>query len=165
MTDDAIRRILWRCIWQARGSAPVDADYAYWVPMWPGLVARGVEINHPNYGEDRVLGWQAEGADAPTFGPFAHPPSLPHAVPPYPGDAAPPDTPPDTVPPLPSSVDARLAAVEAQLQILNGSFSALTDALVAIRAPTYYGTLDLPKWLSSGSVVLTTTAPAKVILP
>jgi hypothetical protein len=158
MTEDQIRRVLWRCIWQSRGSAPVAADYAYWVPMWPGLVARGVEINHPNYGEDRVLGWQAGGTDVAAYGPFANPPSAPHAVPPYPGDdVAPPvvDPPPT---PSPSSVEARLTAIETQLTIVHGTISALTDALVAVRAPIYEGTLDFPAWLSNGQIVLTPKA-------
>jgi hypothetical protein len=77
----------------------------------------------------------------------------------FPAEAAPPVDPPVIgVPPAPTSVEARLTAIETQLTIFNGTISALTDALVAIRAPIYAGTLDFPKWLSNGQIVLTPKA-------
>lgn len=129
MTEDQIRRILWRCIWMSRGEAPVDADYAYWIPMWPGLVARGVEINHPNYAEDRVLGWQAGGADVARFGDYANPPTPYHAVPPYPGDVVPPVVVPPG--PGPTASDVILAA----FQLLEQKIDAVAAAVQAITPP------------------------------
>jgi hypothetical protein len=70
----------------------------------------------------------------------------------------PPVVDPPIVPPVTSAVEARLAAIEAQLTIFHGTIAALTDALVAVRAPTYTGTLDLPQWLSNGKIVLTPQA-------
>jgi hypothetical protein len=46
-------------------------DASYWARQWPGLVARGQELNDPQYAEKRLLGWQAGGADVATAGPFA----------------------------------------------------------------------------------------------
>jgi len=156
MTEDAIRRILWRCIWMSRGEAPVDADYAYWVPMWPGLVARGVEIGHPNYGEDRVLGWQAGGADVARFGAYADPPTAYHLVPPYPGDdSGPVILPPVVAPPipLPTPVDVLLEAYKR----IEGKLDAVLAAIAAVKAPTYEGTVQVP-YLGTGKVTLTPKA-------
>lgn len=148
MTEDQIRRILWRCIWMSRGSAPVEADYAYWVPMWPGLIARGIEINHPNYGEDRVLGWQAEGADAARYGDYATPPTAYHTVPPYPGDTADPPIPdagpsPEMV--MLSLVLKRCDELEALIQAWHVAF------------PGYDGTVQVP-YLGTGKISLTPKA-------
>jgi hypothetical protein len=50
-------------------------ELGYWAGKMPELVARGVEINHPNYAWDRLIGWQAGSQDAPRYGPFAQPPN------------------------------------------------------------------------------------------
>jgi hypothetical protein len=70
------------------GAYPREAngfDYAYWTGKKRELYDRGVELsyrgtsNSPDFGFnyfwDKLIGWQATGADAPTFGPFANPPS------------------------------------------------------------------------------------------
>jgi hypothetical protein len=70
------------------GAYPRDAnadDYAYWNGHKRELYDRGVELRFKgtcnsgdsgfDYFWDRLIGWQATGADAPTFGPFANPPS------------------------------------------------------------------------------------------
>lgn len=76
------------------------------------------------------------------------------------------DPPPVVDPPAPATtVQAQLDAMRQQLTMFNGTISALTDALVALRIPPLYGTIDLPKWLSSGAVVLTTTPPPKKATP
>ena len=54
---------------------PSALDFTYWRQEMPGLVARGVEIRHPNYAWDRMIGWQAGPVDAPMYGPFAQPPN------------------------------------------------------------------------------------------
>ena len=54
---------------------PEPLDYSYWRAEWPGLVARGVEINVADYAWKRLIGWQAGGADVARYGPFATPPN------------------------------------------------------------------------------------------
>jgi hypothetical protein len=54
---------------------PSSADFSYWTPMIPGLVAHGVDIKRPNYPWDRLIGWQAGPQDAPKYGPYAQPPN------------------------------------------------------------------------------------------
>jgi len=63
--------------------APTEADWAYWRGVMPGLNARGLEIRYGGddaaagrrYAWDRLIGWQAGGADVPAFGPYANPPN------------------------------------------------------------------------------------------
>ncbi len=84
MTPDQIRRIVWTLEWQCYGKDRGDAEY--WIGKWPELVARGIEINHPNYAEHRVMGMGAGGSDIPTYGPYSPMQSpLYGPVPPYPG--------------------------------------------------------------------------------
>lgn len=136
MTDDQIRRAIWNCKWMAYGVAPTDVDYNYWAPMWPGLVARGVEINHPNYAEDRCLGWTSgepiADADRAKFGPYAVPQTPYHDVPPYPGAVAPPVvTPPATDPTQPSVPDMDLAVRLGQFETLLGEIAVKQTAMDA----------------------------------
>lgn len=138
MTDDQIRREIWKGKWAAYGHEPTDQDYAYWVPLWPALVARGVEINRPNYAMDRLIGWTSgepiADADRALYGDYAVPPSPFHDVPPYPGDEVTP-VPVPVPPPIVPSVDivAELAAIKAMLQALSEK-----------PAPNYQGSGTIP---------------------
>lgn len=162
MTEDSIRRIVWRCIWMARGEAPVEGDYAYWVPLWPGLVARGVEINHPNYAEDRVLGWQAGGADVARFGPYSISMLPYHDVPPYPGDVVPPVVDPPLNPPAPGD----WLLLEQQIAALRIDVGHLVDVITILankptptpKAPLYEGSVSA-RW-PIGTIKITLTPQA-----
>lgn len=142
----------------SRGEAPTDIDYAYWIPLWPGLVARGVEIAHPNYAEDRVLGWQAGGADVARFGDYAVPPTPYHAVPPYPGDVDPPAVDPPYNPPAPGD----WLTLEQQIGALRIDVAHLMDVIGQLAntpprpAPVYTGTVQVP-YLGSAAITLTPT--------
>lgn len=94
-TDAQRREVIRRAKLQAYGVEPNAADYTYWVPLYPGLQARGVEIHIANYAWLRLIGWQATGPDMPFYGPFADPPSalLPFNVPVTPPVVVPPPVP------------------------------------------------------------------------
>jgi hypothetical protein len=110
-------------------------------------------LGDPPYWWKRMLGWQAGGDDVARFGLYAVPPSPWHetATPPVVGD-------PPVVDPTSATLEARLTAIATQLVMLNRSFSALTDAIIGVHAPTYEGTVAIPSWLGTGKVVLTPKA-------
>lgn len=126
-----IKKIIWTCSWESTGHAPSDRDYEYWLAKWPELVARGQEIGIPDYAERRLLGWQATGADAPKYGPYATPPSAVHEVPPFP-DEPPPVPAPPIVAPLPPPVD--LAPVLARLDQLDHEVADVKSTMQAEHA-------------------------------
>jgi len=106
LTDKQIRDQVWQASWMTQGRGPADGDYAYWVPKWPELEARGLELGDPEYAFNRLLGKGATGADVPPFGAYANPPSAYRSVPPSPWadtPAPPRDPPPDPPPDPPAS--------------------------------------------------------------
>jgi hypothetical protein len=84
LTDKQIRDQLWKASWMTQGRGPADGDYAYWVPKWAELEARGLELGDPEYAFNRLLGKGATGADVPPFGAYANPPTSYRSVPPSP---------------------------------------------------------------------------------
>jgi hypothetical protein len=184
-SDPAFVRLIVRAgITDAGDREPTDVDYNYWVPMWPGLEARGVEIRHPHYGWDRLIGWQAGGADKPHYGPFADPPNQGPVngwLTPFvdvEGSQAPAGDPPPTGPGTPPAVQTALDAITQQLvhleQLVKDAddsnaaryrkLSAQIDALTSVAAgvgvsPIYSGSLPFPKWLGGPFSIVLTPAP------
>lgn len=87
MTAAEIDREIYVAKWQTEGADPNERDYVYWREKAQELIARGIEINFGGgadpgraYMREKLIGWQATGADLPTYGPYAVPPSPFHAV-------------------------------------------------------------------------------------
>jgi len=117
MNELEIKQSIWRGVWGARGSAPTSADFAYWLSVWPGLEARGRELNDPDYAWNRLIGKGAGGADVAAFGPFAAPPSPLHLVPALPPELrGEPPAPPPIEPGL--ELATRLENLEAAIMSL-----------------------------------------------
>jgi hypothetical protein len=145
MTEQETRRQIWIGTWRSKGHAPEDGDYVYWLREYPGLLARGLEIGYrsPNpdsdYAMDRLMGWQATGADVPPFGPYANPPTPYHFGPAFPVTAT--DPPPvDGPPPVDPGSDPHVLAV---MLAISARLDAI-DAKLAQRAqspPNYTGHL------------------------
>ena len=134
LTDKQIRDQVWKASWMTQGRGPADGDYAYWVPKWPELEARGLELGDPEYAFNRLLGKGATGADVPPFGAYANPPSAYRSVPPSPWADTPapppsgnpqPDPPPNPDPP---------ADTAGGLELLLASLSRIVDGVEKLAA-------------------------------
>jgi len=111
-------------------------DDGYWNALY---------LQDPDYAWRRMLGWQAEGGpDQAAFGAYAVPPSPWHGTVVVPPVVVPPPI------PLPTPVDVLLEAYKR----IEGKLDAVLDAIAAVKAPTYEGTVQVP-YLGTGKVTLT----------
>jgi len=134
LTDKQIRDQVWKASWMTQGRGPADGDYAYWVPKWPELEARGLELGDPEYAFNRLLGKGATGADVPPFGAYANPPSAYRSVPPSPwADTPPPPRPVDPPPDPPPNTDPPDGAASGLLQLL-AAVERIVDGVEAMAA-------------------------------
>lgn len=126
MTPAEIDREIYVAKWQTEGHDPDERDYAYWREKAPELIARGIEINFGGgadpgraYMREKLIGWQATGADLPTYGPYAVPPAPFHALPAEPTPVEPqPNNPPAPVYGDIQDVLAVVNRIEVKLELL-----------------------------------------------
>lgn len=120
---------------------PRGGELGYWAGKMPELVARGVELNHPHYEWDRLIGWQAGPQDKPAYGPYAQPPNsgppggwtLPLLdVPPTAPVVDPVGDPPFAPSPSPSIEPDVAGELLATLKRINISLVVVVDALQAL---------------------------------
>lgn len=93
MTKTEIDREIYVAKWQTEGRDPNGADWAYWREKAPEMIARGYELNYRSptdpsitdagraYFRERLIGWQAQGADLPSYGPYSARDVAFHSVP------------------------------------------------------------------------------------
>jgi hypothetical protein len=138
ITDDLIAAGIY-------GAYPREAtagDFNYWNGKKQELYDRGVELNYRGYlhaGDpgvdyffDRLIGQGAGGADAPTFGPFATPPSplrVKQATAPEPQP-----TPTPTPTPAPEVLSTELRDLIDAIDLASTNIAALQDDVRALSA-------------------------------
>jgi hypothetical protein len=114
------RELVRTCLWQSENREAGEQDYYYWtVEKKAEMEERAIQLNMPDYCVKRLLGWQKD--PPPPFGPFAVPPTPPHAVP---GEVVP--DPPPPVTPLP---EVDLGPVLEKLGELEGAVKELKTIL------------------------------------
>lgn len=157
MTPTDIDREIYVAKWQTEGHDPDERDYAYWREKAPELIARGIEIHFGGgadpgraYMREKLIGWQATGADLPTYGPYAVPPTPFHAVP---SDVPVPTPTPVPEPPAPVYGDIQdilqvVNRIEVQMQLL-----ATKQDIAELRAEFVKAVKALPAQLAASGIL------------
>lgn len=155
MTPTEIDREIYVAKWQTEGQDPNAADWYYWRGKAPELIARGIEINFGGgsdpgraYMREKLIGWQATGADLPRYGPYAQPPTVFHSVP----DVAPPPAPEPKPDPVPAFDIQDVLVAIATIQELMGTL-ATKDDIRSVRNELIAAAKDIGKQLTASGAL------------